>query len=27
MFKKKRKDTTPPKLPETKNNLVARREM
>ena len=27
IFKKKREDTTPPKLPETKNNLVARREM
>jgi len=26
-FKKKREDTTPPKLPETKNNLVARRTM
>ena len=26
-FKKKRVDTTPPKLPETKSNLVARRKM
>ena len=26
-FKKKRIDTTPPKLPETKSNLVARRKM
>ena len=26
-FERKRVDTTPPKLPETKNNLVARRKM
>jgi hypothetical protein len=27
VFKKKRVDITPPKLPETKSNLVARRKM